>query len=480
MHARVVGCAPVPNARPGSTTTASSPAGGVDHGGPIQRPPAAPGDGTPSSGPPSPARRARPARRRSTPSQNGLARIVGVDRELDVVPQIALLDPGGETLEQPRSGDLGLIGGYSKRDASERRSAQARSSGGRRSPRRRRASARRPPDRACGRHPRAGGAARRRVRSARRRRAERTERASARAPQRGHALPCENAHLAGLRAGRHLELEVAGERRDRRRRSERCVGHRQAHRGVEVVAVPHEPRVGSYADDDERVAALGAPESGVPLAAHRICWPSWIPRGIVDLELRAARDDRPSPLQSRARLLEHLARAAAVRARPLLDELAEDVLRDAAGRRPAPSHVGQRRADVPGSAPDAAAALARRRDLERHRAATPGERLLELDLDDGLDVAAALRAAALPRRRRGGPRRRTRRTRRRGCRSRRTPARTRRAGGRPCRSGRRVARRSGVGEHLVRLGDLAEPRSASGCSRDVGVQLARERPERTA
>ncbi len=40
MHARVVGCAPVPNARPGSTTTASSPAGGAIHGGPIQSPPA--------------------------------------------------------------------------------------------------------------------------------------------------------------------------------------------------------------------------------------------------------------------------------------------------------------------------------------------------------------------------------------------------------------------------------------------------------
>ena len=40
MHARVVGCAPVPNARPGSTTTASSPAGGAIHGGPIQIPPA--------------------------------------------------------------------------------------------------------------------------------------------------------------------------------------------------------------------------------------------------------------------------------------------------------------------------------------------------------------------------------------------------------------------------------------------------------
>jgi hypothetical protein len=40
MHARVVGCAPVPNARPGSTTTAVSPAGGGIQGGPIHNPPA--------------------------------------------------------------------------------------------------------------------------------------------------------------------------------------------------------------------------------------------------------------------------------------------------------------------------------------------------------------------------------------------------------------------------------------------------------
>ena len=40
MQARVVGCAPVPNARPGSTTTAVSPAGGGIQGGPIHNPPA--------------------------------------------------------------------------------------------------------------------------------------------------------------------------------------------------------------------------------------------------------------------------------------------------------------------------------------------------------------------------------------------------------------------------------------------------------
>ena len=37
---RVVGCAPVPKARPGSITTAGSPGSGCSHGGPIQSPPA--------------------------------------------------------------------------------------------------------------------------------------------------------------------------------------------------------------------------------------------------------------------------------------------------------------------------------------------------------------------------------------------------------------------------------------------------------
>ena len=40
MHRRVVGWAPVPNARPGSITTAGSPGPGCSHGGPIQSPPA--------------------------------------------------------------------------------------------------------------------------------------------------------------------------------------------------------------------------------------------------------------------------------------------------------------------------------------------------------------------------------------------------------------------------------------------------------
>ena len=58
-------------------------------------------------------------------SQNGFARIVGIDRELRRRAQIALLDPGGETVEEPRSRDLGFIRRYSKRDASESRQRNA-------------------------------------------------------------------------------------------------------------------------------------------------------------------------------------------------------------------------------------------------------------------------------------------------------------------------------------------------------------------
>jgi hypothetical protein len=94
---------------------------------------------------------------------------------------------------------------------------------------------------------------------------------------------------------------------------------------VQVVAVAHEPQVGSHADDDERVAALGAPESAVALAAHADLLAVVDPGRDLDVQL-AAPDDAPVAPAGDARLLEGLTGAAAVGARPLLDELAEDVL----------------------------------------------------------------------------------------------------------------------------------------------------------
>ena len=89
----------VPNARPGSTTTASSPAGGAIHGGPIQSPPARTG-------------RWNSFQRSSHPPRNGLtrrlsegrpdlrlARAVGVRDELDGRACLVLLEPGRKALE---------------------------------------------------------------------------------------------------------------------------------------------------------------------------------------------------------------------------------------------------------------------------------------------------------------------------------------------------------------------------------------------
>ena len=228
----------------------------------------------------------------------------------------------------------------------------------------------------------------------RRRAARRASRAASRAATASLAL--EDAHLAGLRARRHLELELAGERRDRRGRPERGVGHRQPQRRVQVVAVADEARVGPHAHDDERVAALAAAEAGVALAADADLLAVVDPGRDVDLEL-APCDDGGRRRGSRRTAARAPRPPAAVRARPLLDELAEDVLRDAAGRTRRRRTSGTPRDAVPGSAPVAPQRSQGTATSTGTRDSDPGERLLELDLDDGLDVAAALRPRALPR-----------------------------------------------------------------------------------
>ena len=63
-QSRVVACAPVPNARPGSMATAREGSGGASHGGPIQIPATSTAGGTRARRPPSrprPVRRSRPA-----------------------------------------------------------------------------------------------------------------------------------------------------------------------------------------------------------------------------------------------------------------------------------------------------------------------------------------------------------------------------------------------------------------------------------
>ena len=199
-----------------------------------------------------------------------------------------------------------------------------------------------------------------------------------------------------------------------------------------------------------------------------------MPFGIVDVEL-PARDDAPLSAAVAARLLEHLARAAAVGAGPLLDELPEDVLRDASHRAGARARRARprRRARL-GSG--RVAALARKRDVERNDHRRACERLLELDLDDGLDVAAALRAlpsATAPEQVLAEERR--------------EDVRDASEVGEPglvaaaleTRLPVAVVQRAslGVGEHLVRLGDLAKAVLGVGLARDVRMKLARERAE---
>ena len=258
-----------------------------------------------------------------------------------------------------------------------------------------------------------------------------------------------------------------------RSRSQRSVRHGQAHGGVQVVSVANEARIGTHAHDDERVPSLVAPEASVPLAARADLLPVVNAFRNVDLELRP-RDDATLSTAVGARTLEHLARAATVRAGPLLDELPEDVLRDAshrsgacAGRAPA-----RRR---PGLGSRRIAALAREGDVERNDHRRTGERILELDLDDGLHVAAALRPLST------------------SPASEQVLAEERREDVRDAPEVREalvaaaletglavaVVERAAlrVGEDLVRLGDVAEAPLGVGFARHVGMKLARERAE---
>ena len=145
---------------------------------------------------------------------------------------------------------------------------------------------------------------------------------------------------------------------------------------------------------------------------------------------------------------------------------------------PDPEQVGHVRADVPGSAP-----------LESQRShgsatsrgtltAAPGERLLEIDLHDRLDVSSTP-GAVLPS---AGPAEEIVSEER--CEDVRETSEvgedrleaTPREAGLPEAVVRRTA--LGVGQHLERLGDVSEPPLRVGLGGDVGVQLARERAER--
>ena len=119
-QSRVVACAPVPKARPGSITTVSAPCGGGSHGGPIQSRPTATGRWNPRQ-------RVGPVLRdvgrrdlaERPPEPRGAVR-VRVGGELEPLRPAGLLESLGEKLEHHRPGPLGLLGRHLHGDATER------------------------------------------------------------------------------------------------------------------------------------------------------------------------------------------------------------------------------------------------------------------------------------------------------------------------------------------------------------------------
>ena len=106
MHARVVGCAPVPNARPGSTTTDGSSGGGDIHGGPIQSPPARTGRWNSFQRSSQPADTSSDLNVGERVADRRLAGVVGEDGKLLGPADRSLLEPVGEAVEEPRRCDL--------------------------------------------------------------------------------------------------------------------------------------------------------------------------------------------------------------------------------------------------------------------------------------------------------------------------------------------------------------------------------------
>jgi hypothetical protein len=209
----------------------------------------------------------------------------------------------------------------------------------------------------------------------------------------------------------------------------------------------------------------------MPLASHADLLAVVDPFRNVDVE-RALDDDPPVTATSSARMFENLADAFAVRACPLLDELAEDVLRDA-------PHDARARAGATRAGPRVRlgtgriAAIARHRDIERHRDAQPGERVHQVDLGHCLQVAPALRGALPPAP--GSAQEVV--TEERGEHVREVPEvgvhRLEPTVLQACLPEAVVCRSTlGVREHLVRLDDLLKRASASGAG-DVGMKLAR-------
>ena len=145
---------------------------------------------------------------------------------------------------------------------------------------------------------------------------------------------------------------------------------------------------------------------------------------------------------------------------------------------PAPPHVSQLELRGARRGPARAATLARDGEIEGNRGREPCECLLEVDLDDRLDVATGpARALAAPRpaeqvlaEERGEDVREAAEV---------HEVRLKASAAQPRMAVAVVDLAPvAVGEHLVRLGHLPEPKLGVRCARDVGMELARQRAER--
>ena len=122
--------------------------------------------------------------------------------------------------------------------------------------------------------------------------------AAAEALEHGHALPLQDAHLAGLHAGRQLELDRPFEGLDRQRRAERGLHDRQVDLRVDVVPFADEARIGLHADEDVHVARAAAERARVPLAGDPDALPVVDAGGNVDVELAPLDASGPAPSHS--------------------------------------------------------------------------------------------------------------------------------------------------------------------------------------
>src|SRR4051794_11710166 len=187
-------------------------------------------------------------------------------------------------------------------------------------------------------------------------------------------------------AGRHLERHVAVERRHGQRRAQRRLGEGDRHGEGEVVTLAAEQLVLGDVDDDEQVAGRPAAAAGRALAGQPDALAVLHPGGDPHRDGAGLRGDAAAGA-GRARVVDHLAGAAAVAAR--LGKRERPLA--AAGDPGALAHrAGVRRRARPGATAGAGRAGARALHAQRHGHAE--DRLVERERGLGLDVLPARRA----------------------------------------------------------------------------------------